>query len=99
MKLLYKPIYKPELDEAFYKRIGRNSNPLRFGLTKLQIQHLKQLGQWEEFLRVWQTKRILYLAKHKLNCYLCGSNRRKGITVLGKRICSKCQEKIRRIVE
>jgi predicted translin family RNA/ssDNA-binding protein len=95
----YKPIYSYDLDHTFYKRIGRNSNPKRFGLTKLQVQELQKAGQWEQFLEKWYKKRSAFMYHNRLYCIVCGGLSRKVIVILNQRICRKCCEEIRERVK
>lgn len=94
-RLKYRPIYDPRLDKLFSKRIGKQVNPMRFGLTSLQVEELRQSGQWKLFLRTWQAKRGAYLSSNRLFCVVCGSKRQNGIKILGKRLCKRCCEDIR----
>jgi len=88
MKLLYVPKYNHSLDVAFTER--GTANPARYGLTRGQIEELKQAGQWEKFFCLWKSARLKFLAKNNKLCVICSKDDKKAIVVLGQRICREC---------
>jgi hypothetical protein len=95
----YKPVYNYQRDLTYRKRIGRSSDPKRFGLTPVQVQELKTAGQWDKFLEGWYAQRSRFWYRNRLYCIVCGGIKHNVIIILGQRICRECCDEIRKRVK
>lgn len=94
MKLLYDVKYNHNLDVAYQ----RGESPSRYGLTRGQVEELKQAGQWEKFFARWKSLRLTYLSKHYKLCIACNKDDKHAMVILGQRICRECCKDIKRKV-
>lgn len=97
--LPFKVKYDPNLDQLYTDHKPKTHSglilPMRYGLTRKQVEELIRQGLWQEFINIWTAKRRAYLSNRGIICYLCGRvPNKKAFKILNCYICSKCQKQI-----